>query len=71
MTLVASLCATLVANLGPHAAFIVTAYGLAALVIGVLIVWIWLDYRAQKRSLQELEARGVTRRSDRAAENMA
>ena len=47
-------------NFGPHAAFIVTAYAAAA-------AWVLLDYRAQLRKLADLEARGVTRRSDRAA----
>ena len=53
-------------NLGPHAAFIVTAYAAAAVVIGGLIGWVALDYRAQRRKLADLEAEGVTRRSDRA-----
>ena len=53
-------------NLGPHAAFIVTAYAAAALVIGVLIGWVLLDHRAQLRKLANLDARGVSRRSDRA-----
>jgi heme exporter protein D len=50
-------------NLGPHAAFIVAAYGVAALVVGALVAWIVIDYRIQKRRLADLEARGVTRRS--------
>jgi heme exporter protein D len=54
-------------ELGPHAAFIVTAYAAAALVVIVLIAWVSLDYRAQKQNLDDLESRGVTRRSDRAA----
>ena len=53
-------------NLGPHAAFIVTAYTAAVVVIGGLIGWVALDYRAQLRKLAGLEAEGVTRRSDRA-----
>ena len=53
-------------DLGPHASFIVLAYAVAALVVVVLIGWIWLDQRALKHSLEELEMRGVTRRSDRA-----
>jgi heme exporter protein D len=61
----------LATTLGPHAAFIVAAYGMAALVIAALIAWIVLDHRAQRRSLGALEARGVTRRSDRAAERTA
>jgi heme exporter protein D len=53
-------------NLGPHAAFIAAAYGIAALVVVALVAWIALDHRAQKRALGDLEARGVTRRSERA-----
>ena len=58
-------------NLGPHAAFIVAAYATAILVIGALIAWVLLDYRVQKRRLDELEARGVTRRSGRPVETVA
>ncbi len=54
-------------NLGQHAAFIVAAYGFAALILAALVAWIVLDHRAQKRALGELESRGVARRSDRAA----
>jgi heme exporter protein D len=58
-------------NLGPHADFIVAAYAIAVLVIAALIGWVALDHRAQKRSLERLEARGVTRRSERAVESAA
>jgi heme exporter protein D len=54
-------------NLGPHAAFIVAAYGAAALILAALVAWIVLDFRAQQRALGELETRGVTRRSGRPA----
>ena len=54
-------------ELGPHTAFIVTAYAIAALVVVLLIVWVLLDYRAQKQNLADLETRGVMRRSDRAS----
>jgi heme exporter protein D len=50
-------------DLGPHAAFIVTAYAAAVVIIGGLIAWVLLDHRAQLRKLAELEARGITRRS--------
>jgi len=53
-------------DLGPHASFIVIAYAMAALVVVILIGWILLDRRALKRNLDDLEMRGVTRRSDRA-----
>lgn len=58
-------------NLGPHAAFIIAAYGAAIVVIGALIAWVTLDYRAQKRVLGDLDAQGVTRRSAAAAKEMA
>jgi heme exporter protein D len=50
-------------DLGPHADFILAAYGVALLVLIVLIGWIALDYRAQRRRVAELESQGVTRRS--------
>jgi heme exporter protein D len=58
-------------NLGPHADFIVAAYGIAVLVVAALIGWVALDHRAQKRSLERLEARGITRRSERTVETTA
>ena len=54
-------------DLGPHAAFIVIAYAAAALVVAVLIAWVLLDLRAQRRILNDLEKRGITRRSERAS----
>ena len=58
-------------NLGPHAAFIVSAYALAALIIAALIAWVCIDHRTQQRQLEALEARGANRRSGRAAEGAA
>ena len=55
-------------DLGAHAAFVVTAYGVAALVVIALTGWVALDYRAQKRRLAKLEADGVTRRSGRTSD---
>jgi heme exporter protein D len=46
-----------------HLPFIVASYLAAFAVIGALIAWVALDYRAQRRALSELEMRGVTRRS--------
>jgi heme exporter protein D len=51
--------------LGPYAAFIVTSYVLVAAVVLILIVWVAIDYRRQKKRLRELEAGGVVRRSGR------
>jgi len=50
-------------ELGPHANFILAAYGIALLVLLVLIAWIALDYRSQRRRVAELESQGITRRS--------
>ena len=56
---------TVFADLGPHAGFIVAAYGAAIILIGGLSVWIVADYRRQLRHLAELESRGIKRRSSR------
>jgi len=53
-------------TLGPHAAFIVAAYAAALAVVLGLIGWVVADYAAQRRLLANLEARGMTRRSDKA-----
>jgi len=47
----------------PHLPFIVAAYAAAAVVVGALIVWIVHDYRAQQRTLAQLEMQGFSRRS--------
>ncbi len=53
-------------DLGPHAAFIWTCYGMVAFVLAALIAWFVYDGREQQRRLDELARRGVTRRSARA-----
>ena len=53
----------MIIDLGPHADFILAAYGVALLVLIVLIGWIALDYRTQRRRVAELESQGVSRRS--------
>ena len=55
-------------TLGPYAFFILSAYGAAALIIAILVAWVMIDYRKQSRILADLEARGVTRRSERRGE---
>jgi heme exporter protein D len=55
-------------NLGPHAAFIVASYVMAALVVLGLIAWVLADFRAQQRLLADLEARGMRRRSEKPPE---
>jgi heme exporter protein D len=46
-----------------HTGFIIAAYASAFVVVGGLTAWVMLDYRAQLRSLADLEKRGVARRS--------
>lgn len=48
---------------GAHAGFIVGAYFAAVIVIGALAAWIALDYRSLRRTLEDYESRGLTRRS--------
>jgi heme exporter protein D len=55
-------------DLGPHAAFIVIAYAAAIGIVAGLIVWIVLDRRYLVRELAELDAQGITRRSERSGE---
>ena len=50
-----------------HAGFIIAAYLVTAIVLAVTVGWIILDGRLQRRRLAELEARGIRRRSERAA----
>jgi len=58
-------------DLGPHAAFIVGAYTVAVLIMAAMITWVWLDHRQQKKTLADLEARGVTRRSQQPSEEQS
>lgn len=51
-------------DLGPHASFIWTAYGLSAAVVSALVLRAVLDERRQRRALARLEAQGIRRRSD-------
>ena len=57
-------------SLSPYAFFIVASYLAAALVVALLVAWIAIDYRSQKRRLRELEDSGVVRRSGRGATEM-
>lgn len=54
-------------DLGPHAAFIWISYAAVAAVLAALIVWLLADGRAQQRRLDDMEARGVRRRSRRSS----
>jgi heme exporter protein D len=50
-------------DLGPHAGFIVGAYIVTAAVVAALIIWVIADHAALRRTLADLERRGVSRRS--------
>jgi heme exporter protein D len=50
-------------DLGPHAAYIWSAYAAVGIGLAVLIIWLVHDGRRQQRLIDELEARGVRRRS--------
>ena len=51
-------------SLGPHAAFILSAYGAAIAIVAVLVVWIVIDRYRLRRTIEDLEAHGISRRSD-------
>lgn len=46
-----------------HDQFVFAAYAITGLAIAVLVLWIWLDQRARRTELAELEAMGIRRRS--------
>ena len=50
-------------DLGPHATFILAAYGVTVLAVAALAFAIVEDDRKQRRILAELEAQGIRRRS--------
>jgi heme exporter protein D len=52
-------------SLGPYATFIEASYLVVLVAVMLLIAWIAIDYRRQRRRLSELESEGVVRRSGR------
>ena len=54
-------------GLGPHAGFILAAYGAFVVVLGGVMAAVILDHAQQKKALAELERRGAGRRSGRDA----
>ncbi|MEJ8574780.1 heme exporter protein CcmD [Microbaculum marinum] len=50
-----------------HYGFIFAAYAVTAIVLVGLIAWVVADGRTQKAALDELDRRGIRRRSDRAS----
>jgi heme exporter protein D len=57
-------------SLGPYTTFIVTSYLVVLAVVVLLIAWIAIDYRRQKKRLTELETGGIVRRSARSATDL-
>jgi heme exporter protein D len=57
-------------DLGSHAVFIVTAYAVAVGIVAGLIVWVILERRHLARALDNLETKGISRRSERGTELM-
>ncbi len=51
-------------DLGPHAAFIWSAYAVTAVVVAGLVIRAIYEERRQREALLRLEAQGIRRRSD-------
>ncbi|MDW5315566.1 heme exporter protein CcmD [Rhizobium sp. PL01] len=51
-----------------HTAYVFASYGIAAVTVLSLVVWVWTDGRARRRELQALEAAGIRRRSAQAGD---
>ncbi len=54
-----------------HFTFIAAAYGVSILGLGLLTLWLVLEYRGTQRVLAELEARRKTRRRQAAERTLA
>jgi heme exporter protein D len=54
-------------DLGPHASFILAAYGVTLVAVTALVLAIVADDRHQRRLLAELELKGIRRRSAKSA----
>ncbi|MDD7909447.1 MULTISPECIES: heme exporter protein CcmD [Pseudovibrio] len=52
-------------DLGRHAGFVIAAYVVATLVIGGIVLFVRADQKKQEKDLQELEAMGLRRRSQK------
>jgi heme exporter protein D len=57
-------------SLGPYTSFILASYLVVLAVVVLLIAWIAIDYRRQKKRLNELESDGIVRRSSRSTADM-
>ena len=56
-------------ELGEHAGFIITGYLLSFAVIVGLVVWSLTQSRRTHARIEELEARGIRRRSDKSGDS--
>ena len=51
-----------------NTAYVVASYGVAAVTVLALVLWVWTDGRTRRRELQALDASGIRRRSAQAGE---
>lgn len=51
-----------------HTAYVAASYGIAAVIVAVLSLWVWADGRARRHELQALDDAGIRRRSAQAGE---
>lgn len=51
-----------------HTAYVLASYGIAAVTVAALVLWVWADGRARRRELRTLEAAGIRRRSAQAGD---
>lgn len=47
-----------------HLVFVLSSYALGALILFVLVAWLWIDRNSTIKELQRLEDMGLRRRSD-------
>jgi heme exporter protein D len=52
-------------DLGPHAIYVWASYAATALTLAGLVAWLVLDGRHQQHLIDELDRRGIRRRSER------
>jgi heme exporter protein D len=56
-------------ELGSYAAFIVIAYAATIVIVAGLVAWVVLDRRHLLRAIEQMQAQGVGRRSERKFED--